>query len=165
MVVSEILKPSSIGITYLHKSNAGYAGKTQSCKEIYRRPENILIGLGGKAAVELHYGGKVASGCQSDLLQVYRMLQEGVYENATCGISSIYYAKRLGIDVSENLKAKNELIVTSEIERYFSIAKEILLKNKEFLKKVSEELVKKQVLFYSDIQRIRNSVTITQYSI
>ena len=39
--------------------------------------------------------------------------------------------------------------------------KDILLKNREFLEKAAKELVKKETLLFSDIQRIRNSVKIT----
>ena len=44
------------------------------------------------------------------------------------------------------------------------IVKEILIKNKEFLMKLRDELKAKHVLLYSDIQRIKNTIQINTVS-
>lgn len=55
----------------------------------------------------------------------------------------------------------NEEVVKEETERLMFIAKDILLKNKDFLMKVRDELIEKHNLLYSDIKRIRESCQIT----
>ena len=44
------------------------------------------------------------------------------------------------------------------MERYMFKAREILVKNREFLEKVSKALEEKENLLFSDIQQIRASV-------
>jgi len=41
-------------------------------------------------------------------------------------------------------------------------AKDILLKNKQFLEEITAALLKKETLLYSDIQKIRENVTIVE---
>ena len=63
-------------------------------------------------------------------------------------------------DISENLNARNEAVVHAELERYMYKAREIIAKNKEFLEKLAEELIQKETLLSSDVQRIRASVIV-----
>ena len=62
---------------------------------------------------------------------------------------------------SESFKARLDTAVYTELEGYLIKAKEILLKNKEFLEKSAEALVEKETLLFSDIRRIKESTTIT----
>ena len=50
----------------------------------------------------------------------------------------------------------------AELERYILQTRNILLQNREFLEKIADALVEKETLLYSDIQAIRESVTITK---
>lgn len=58
-------------------------------------------------------------------------------------------------ETSESLNSRNESIVQTELERYFYKAKEIILKNKEFLDTVVCALIEKETLLSSDIKKIR----------
>ena len=62
---------------------------------------------------------------------------------------------------SENMNAKNEAVTHAELERYMLKARDILLKNKDFLEKAADALMEKETLLYSDIRRIRESTVIT----
>ena len=65
-------------------------------------------------------------------------------------------------ETSENMNARNEAVVQAEMERYMYQAREILIKNKAFLEKVAEELIKNQTLLNSDMQKIRTSVNVSE---
>ena len=54
-------------------------------------------------------------------------------------------------------------VIQAELERYQFRVRDILLKNKEFLFRIAEELKAKGYLVYSDIKRIRNEETVTHY--
>ena len=68
-------------------------------------------------------------------------------------------------NISDNMKTRNEAVIYAELERYMFITKDILLKNKEFLEKVTDALVEKVTLLNSDISAIRESTTITQVAV
>ena len=59
------------------------------------------------------------------------------------------------------MNAKNEAVTHAELERYMLKARDILLKNKDFLEKAADALMEKETLLYSDIRRIRESTVIT----
>lgn len=67
--------------------------------------------------------------------------------------------------ISENANARIEAVVHAELERYMRGAKDILLKNREFLEKVTEALIEKETLLYSNVRAIRESVTITDVAV
>ena len=63
--------------------------------------------------------------------------------------------------MSENLNSRSEAVVHAELERYFFKAKDILLKNKDFLENTVDALLEKETLLYSDVKALRESVVIT----
>ena len=64
-------------------------------------------------------------------------------------------------ETSESLKARVENVVASELERYLYLCRDILIKNRDFVLALADELYKKETLLYSDVQRIRASYSIT----
>lgn len=161
-VIAEALKEGSVGFMYVASSSNGAAqGFTKLCENFSRRPEHILIGLGGKASVELFHQGRCASNCSSDLDKVIRLVKGGISANATAGIGLIEIAP----SDSESLKMRTEAVVQAEIEKYMFQVKDILLNNKEFVLKLADALNEKKFLFYSDIAEIRKSVHIKEAKI
>jgi len=67
--------------------------------------------------------------------------------------------------MSENMNARSEAVVHAELEKYMFKARDILLKNREFLEKATELLLKKRTLLYSDIKKLKESVTITNVAV
>lgn len=53
------------------------------------------------------------------------------------------------------------LLVASELERYLYLCRDILVKNRDFVLALADELYKKETLLYSDVQRIRARYSIT----
>ena len=64
--------------------------------------------------------------------------------------------------MSDRTFDNREAVVHAELERYIFQTRNILLKNKEFLEKVTDALAEKETLLFSDIKAIRESVTITK---
>ena len=57
--------------------------------------------------------------------------------------------------MSEIQRSKIETVVHAELERYMQKARGILMQHKEFLDKLTKELIQKETLLYSDVQRIK----------
>ena len=109
------------------------------------------MSLAGKAAVELYYSESCASGCQGDIKRAFNIIR---------GFGILNVATK-NFDSSENMNARSEAVTHTELERYMLKARDILLKNRDFLEKATEALIEKGTLLYSDIRAIRESTTIT----
>ena len=165
LVVSEVLCEGSVGLASVRSSGrSSTGGFIHRCKYYTRRPYHILVSLAGKAAVELYYSETCASGCSEDIKRAFNLIREGMSENATCGFGMVNISTH-EFKTSENMNARNEAVTHAELERYMFKARDILLKNREFLEKATEALVAKETLLSSDIQAIRNSTTITEVPI
>ena len=158
VVVAEALKQGSVGFVTIQANDVDdMKGFTHICERFRRRPELVLISLGGKAACEQFYEGRCASGCYVDLAKAMRLIKDGIDHSGTNGIGMLNF--------SESKNERSDAAVVAEIERYMFIVKDILLKNKEFLFKITEELTIKKNLLHSDIKRIRNDVVVSPYNI
>ena len=80
-------------------------------------------------------------------------------ENATHGFGMLdVAATRSYGGTSENLNARNESVVQAALERYMITTRDILLRNRAFLEAVTNALIQKKTLLFSDIQKIRENV-------
>lgn len=166
LVVSEVLCPGSVGLASIRSTGRNsIGGFIHRCKELSRRPYHILVSLAGKAAVELYYSDTCASGCQNDINNAFNIIREGLSENATLGFGMIDVSTRRFSEMSENMNSRNEAVTHAELERYMIIAKNILLKNREFLEKATEALIEKETLLHSDISILRDNTTITEVAV
>ncbi len=166
LVVCEVLCRGSIGLASIRKrGRASRGGFVHMCKDLKRRPYYALVALAGKAAVELYYCDAVASGCHSDIERAYNLIREGIAEHGTLGIGMIDVSTHRFPETSESLNARNEAVTHAEMERMMLLAKNILLKNRDFLEAVLRALIEKETLLSSDIQKLRNSVTITSVTV
>ena len=109
-----------------------------------------MISLAGKVATEMRFSG-IAGGCSKDFRETVGAITEGLMYNATRGFSFQDY--RLPTSPSYDLRM--ESAVNAELERYTIEVRDILLKNTRLLDRVTEELMQKQYLLFSDIQRIK----------
>ena len=163
LVVSEVIMPGSVGLASVRSTGRSMtAGFIHKCNELKRRPHEVMGLLGGKVATEMYYSESCASGCHSDMKRVIDLVRDGISESGTTGIGMIDVANHRFPETSESLNARNEAVTQAEIERFIFETRNILLKNREFLEKVADALVEKETLLYSDIQAIRESVTITK---
>ncbi len=156
--IAEILSPGSVGFVSIQSKE----GFTHVCRPFTRRGEHVLVGLGGKAAAELFHNGRCGSGCQSDLAKVARLIRDGVSESGTCGTGVLKVSSSEFPNASDNLTMRNEAVVQAELERNLFTAKEMLAQNRGFLQKLSDALIEKKTLLYSEIRSIRDSVEINR---
>lgn len=165
VVVAEALRLGSVGFVSIKKDEKNnMSGFTHIYEEFKRRPHHILISLAGKVACEQFYEGRCASGCQSDLQKVVALLKGGIYGSGSSGMGFLDSSgSRVNKEISESLLSRSEAVIQAELERYQFRVRDILLKNKEFLFRIAEELKAKGYLVYSDIKRIRNEETVTHY--
>ena len=162
LVVSEVIMPGSVGLASIRTTGRSrMGGFIHRCKELKRRPHSIMGLLGGKVAVEMYYSEAVASGCYSDLDRAIHSIRDGLTESGTNGIALLEYDNRY-YTLSPRAFENREAVVHAELERYILQTRNILLQNREFLEKIADALVEKETLLYSDIQAIRESVTITK---
>lgn len=163
LVVSEILTPGSVGLASLRTAGRDSTGGfIHRCMPVTRRAHHILISLAGKAAVELYYSGVCASGCQSDIRKAADNIRDAISESGTCGFGMIDVANHRFPESSESFNSRNESVVHAELERYMFKAREILIKNRDFLEKAAQMLSEKETLLYSDIRKLRESIKITE---
>lgn len=160
--IAEIMKEGSVGFVSLLPNEGGnrMSGFTRLCYDEFRRPEMVLLALGGKAAVELFHEGRCGSGCQSDLSKAACYLTSGVELSGTCGLG-LLNPHDPDERTSEILNSKTEAVVQAELERLMFIAKDMLIKNKDFVLKLAEQLKEKKNLLFSEVKAIRSSFEIT----
>lgn len=163
LVVSEILTPGSVGLASLRTAGRDSTGGfIHRCMPVTMRAHHILISLAGKAAVELYYSGVCASGCQSDIRKAADNIRDAISESGTGGFGMIDVANHRFPESSESFNSRNESVVHAELERYMFKAREILIKNRDFLEKAAQMLSEKETLLYSDIRKLRGSIKITE---
>ena len=163
VVISEVLDKESVGLVSIRSTGRdSLGGFMHRCKNLKRRVYDILISLGGKAAVELYYSETCASGCHSDLEKAFTNIRTAISESGTLGFGMLDVETRRSPITSEAMNARTEVVVQAEMERYLFQSRNILLKNKDFLEKVTEKLLEKETLLYSDIQAIREQVKVVE---
>lgn len=157
LVVSEILCPGSVGFASLLPSRENRCGGfVHNCKVLPDSYEAI-IGLGGKAAVEMRYAGQIADGCASDIKRVVNRIREATAKEGTLGFSLLDVESGSSAGMSESLNARSEAAVQMELERCYNKAKNILSENQTFLDRITEAFLEKKTLLYSDIQSIHGA--------
>lgn len=166
LVVCETLCPGSVGFASLRVTGRnGAGGFVHRCTDLPRIQCDILVSLGGKAAVEMYFAEAGADGCQSDIRRAFENIRDAISENGVRGFSMIDVANHRFPDTSENMNARNEAVVHAELERYMLKTRDILLKNREFLETTSAKLIEKETLLHSDIKAIRDSINLVEVTI
>ena len=163
MVVSEALIPGSIGFASVRSTDGSSTGGfVRRCKKLKNDLQQVLVSLAGKAAVDLYYAEECPKGALSDIRQAFRLLRDNITDEAPLGFGLVDVATRRFPDTSESMNARHEAVTQAELERCMMQAKNILLKNRDFLEKTAAALVEKGRLLYSDISEIKRSVVVTE---
>lgn len=162
IVISEVLNPESVGLASVRsKGRSRIGGFIHKCKDDDSLKNQVMICLAGKVATEMYYSDTCASGCWSDFKSAISMIRDGLTEEGTNGVSFLEF-KSYTYNLSTRADDNREAVVHAELERYILQTRDVLIKNKEFLEKVADTLVENETLLYSDIQSIRESVTVTK---
>lgn len=154
-VLSEILLPQSVTLVSTHSREGRSGGFTayyrdKSISPLAWQQRNILVGLGGMAAVEQKYGITDHS-AEEDLNQSFEMVRDLVVNNCVCGfdLHDGYH------EISDALRSRQEQSVASEIEKYYHKAKRLLACNGVFLDRMATALAQKGLLSSLDIEQIK----------
>ncbi len=155
VVAAETLETGCVAITSVRNQTGGFAGITcVNCAENNGRQmelleRHVIRSLAGKAASEIVLG-MVDAGCADDLAAAFRRVERMVDNLCAFGFDAYE-----GPHSSEALRAKKEGIIAEKMAAYYQKAKDILVNNRAFLDKVTEELMQHRTLRKKDIKRIR----------
>ena len=163
LVVCEVLDPGSVGFATLRGvGEYSIAGRVHCCRDLKRMQFYVMVGLAGKAAVELYHADDCADGgCQEDIKRSALLIREGIVQNDTrgFGLVDVHEVPR---EISEELHARREAVIQAELERFLIKTKGILLENRAFLEKTASALQEKETLLYSDICAIKKQVAVNR---
>ena len=105
----------------------------------------------------MRYAGQVAEGCSDDIACAVNCIREATAKEGALGFFLLNVESDSSSNMSESLNARSEAAVQAELERYYGKARALLAQNDAFLKEITEALVMKKTLLYSDIQAIRGT--------
>ena len=154
-VLAEVLKPGSVNLVSVCKFQGSNLGVTTFRKEgeLEFTKENMEIKvirvLGGKAATEI-FCGIADTGCNSDMHDAFSLVSEFVDNFCAFGFSAFESNNSSGY-----LLEMKDRLIAMELERYYQMAKKLLIENRVFLDAIKSELVEKKTLTCKDVALIR----------
>lgn len=160
-VIAEILEPNSVNIVSVRKHESDIGGVTSlNMDENYfhniKFMKNRVISLfGGKAATELVFND-IDIGASSDIRRAMSIIERFVTDYCELGISYNCMLSKTSARMRNNV----ETAITSEANKYYKKARQILFDNREFLDKLANALIDKQTLLQNDIKEIKDSIKI-----
>ena len=157
-VISEALIPGSVGMVSIWAAADDDAGLMHSCVGRLSLTQTALIALGGKAATEMYYPDRAAKGCADDIMKASTALETRITNEVSLGFGLTDIKAAHYDDASPYMIYKEEVAVQAELERRMFQVRGILMKNRLFLERMTDELIQKGTLLYSDVQRIKASV-------
>ncbi len=156
VVVSEILSPGSVDFSSINCQESQKAGGLTSYmpneEEAYLfegLEKRIMISLGGKASVEV-VTGEIDTGANSDLYNAFNQVRKLIDHHASYDFNSWCHGDETAQTVYENLDRATGL----EVSRYYKKVKKLLIRNRDFLDAVIEELYEKKTISYKDLERL-----------
>lgn len=155
-VIAEALEPSSVNFVSV-RSHGGDAGGFTN----YYQPEEywvkkrymenrVMVLLGGKAATEIVFG-EADVGASKDLCRAFDIVERFVY-NYCCNDFSRWIQDGY---TSEGTRERRDTQMASEMTHFYQKAKKILMDNREFLDKLAQALINKDVLTSVEIGAIK----------
>ena len=164
-VISEVLCPNSVTLVSIYNDGSDFGGTTgyfndKSTTYLYWEKSRIIGALGGIAVIEQKFGSFDVGGSR-DLDRAFRDAKDLVVNDCVCG----FHLHADEYNDSERLQSEQEQVVSSEVERYYRKAKEILSLNAEFLERLAAALAKKTLLSAVDVQKIREQCKIVSVAI
>ncbi|MCH5158675.1 MAG: AAA family ATPase [Clostridiales bacterium] len=154
-VAAEILEEGSVDLVTVRKNTGKVGGLT--CFHLAddywiskTHMENRVIAiLAGKAATEIVFG-ETDTGVNNDLQRAFDIVQR--FTDAYCAYGFGHWTER---NSSQTLITRKEEHIAADMERYYTQAKKILIKNRTFLDGIAKRLQEKDTLVYSEIKGIR----------
>lgn len=157
IVVCEAVLPGSVGLASLRSNGRGsIGGFIHRCKDLKKPSFDVLVSLAGKAATDLYYADTSTDGCITDIARASQLIGDSVYESGVLGLGFVDVSTDK--PYSQDMLSHCQTAIRAELERYMTMAKAILIKNREFLEQTADALVMKHTLLHSDICEIKNRV-------
>ena len=150
--VAELLKPNSVGIISIHSgiefATKGFVGM---CERIENDEDQIALSLAGKIASEMMFG-EIDEGAFRDMERAIFVIREELCDKGFYGMDLVTHFKE---DMSETKHVLQENCIRSELERQKYRVMKLLTEHRTFFDLIAKELMQKETLLYSDMQRIR----------
>lgn len=154
LVASEILQPGSVGFASICPNGGSERGGfIHRCVNYVDKNHAIYVSLAGRAATELFTDGDFF-GSGSDVQRAFDQVHKYIADEGMSGLGLYVYNDRW---MSENERENTEMAVNSEVSKYYSLVLKLLSDNRRFVEEAAKALLKKKILFYSDIQEIRKA--------
>lgn len=155
-VVAEVLEPGSVNFVSV-RSHGGSAGGFTN----YYQPEEywikkqymenrVTVLLGGKAATEIVFG-ETDVGANSDLRRAFDIVERFVNDYCSNGFDRWVQSREHSNGVIE----RRDIQMSVEMENFYKKAKKVLIENREFLDKLAQALMSKDVLTNVEIEAIK----------
>ena len=139
---------------------AQYLPKEQFLYQKEQLLDEMCMALGGRAAEELIFG-EISTGALSDLERITKMAYSivSIYGmNKELGNVSFYDSKQSDYafqkPYSEATAEKIDVEVRSLVEKLYERTKQLLMKHGEKLEVIAKELLEKEIIFQSDMERL-----------
>ena len=150
--IAELLKPNSVGIISIHSgiefATKGFVGM---CERIENDEDQIALSLAGKIASEMMFG-EIDEGAFRDMERAIFVIREELCDKGFYGMDLVTHFKE---DMSETKHVLQENCIRSELERQRYRVMKLLTEHRTFFDLIAKELMQKETLLYSDMQRIR----------
>lgn len=156
-LAAELLEPDSVDLITVLNHDSQAAGVTViPLDECYfysheMMEHRVMYLLAGKAATEICYG-IVDPGVGSDLRRAFAIVARFVDNYCSFGFDQFVYSN----DSSDGLRDRRDTRVATELERYYSQVKKLLLANKDKLVALTDRLVEEKTLLGDQVQQILN---------
>jgi AFG3 family protein len=139
---------------------AQYLPKEQFLYQTEQMLDEMCMAFGGRAAEDIVFG-KISTGALSDLERITKMAYSMVTiygMNDEIGNMSFYDSKASDYNFqkpySEATSEKIDKEVKGIIDEMYTRTKSLLMKHREHLEVIAKELLEKEILFQSDLERL-----------
>lgn len=155
-VVAEVLEPGSVNFVSVrsHDGNTGGFTNYYQPDEYWIRKQymenRVTVLLGGKAATEVCFG-ETDVGANSDLHRAFDICERFVDDYCSNGFDRWIQS----YNASNELKERQAMQLAHEMENFYKKAKKILVQNREFLDKLANALMNKDILTGIEIEEIK----------
>jgi AFG3 family protein len=139
---------------------AQYLPKEQFLYQTEQMMDEMCMAFGGRAAEEIVFG-KISTGALSDLERITKMAYSMVTiygMNAEIGNMSYYDSKQADYSFqkpySDATAEKIDKEVRNIIDEAYNRTKRLLIQHRQYLDVIAKELLEKEILFQSDLERL-----------
>lgn len=158
-LAAELLEPDSVDLITVLNHDSKSAGVTAIPMDEYyfhsheMMEHRVMYLLAGKAATEICYG-VVDPGVGDDLGRAFAIVRRFVDSYCSFGFDQFVYNNH----GSEKVLDRRDTRVATEVERYYSQVKKLLMANKDKLAVLANRLAEEKTLLGDQVQQILNCV-------